>query len=513
MRILYTILHFKKTVYFFITIGLMYLSWRVSVELIVSSRIDRTIEAKWILFLLSVALVLLMFLAFRSVLILIIERRKKLIGSMIKTKLSVSFFLVTIVPVILLSIFIAFLINTGIKAVYRPSIEKALNITTHILRRDMSKLRKNFKSEVRKYFYKNPYYTVRNNFTSGDYLIKCAGISRSPYNKIPEFIKKLFLKGQVWSRLVPLEYQKKLFLIYILKNPNSNICFMCAELPEIYRKSAPVIISALREYRQIRLLRNPLQVALVYIVLLFVIMLTLLVLIVAMRLAKNISEPIKALAKGTRRVAEGNLDYRVKSKAKDELSLLVDNFNTMTDELQRSQQRLFYAEKFAAWQEVAKRLAHEIKNPLTPIKLAAERVLRQSEKNEKNIINVINQAIPAIITEVDVIQQLVDEFASFARLPKKNEVNVEVNNLIRKIIDVFIESNTDITFSVQLLSEPLRLMMDRNQMRRAIGNLVNNSINALRSNTEQVQSERHISISLEIVKDKGGLLISIKDKV
>ncbi|MCK4906599.1 MAG: hypothetical protein KAS64_03565, partial [Spirochaetes bacterium] len=139
MRILYTILHFKKTVYFFITIGLMYLSWRVSVELIVSSRIDRTIEAKWILFLLSVALVLLMFLAFRSVLILIIERRKKLIGSMIKTKLSVSFFLVTIVPVILLSIFIAFLINTGIKAVYRPSIEKALNITTLILRRDMSK--------------------------------------------------------------------------------------------------------------------------------------------------------------------------------------------------------------------------------------------------------------------------------------------------------------------------------------------------------------------------------------
>jgi nitrogen fixation/metabolism regulation signal transduction histidine kinase len=90
-----------------------------------------------------------------------------------------------------------------------------------------------------------------------------------------------------------------------------------------------------------------------------------------------VTVPIQELARATRYVAEDNLDYAIEVDAKDELRLLIDSFNRMTHDLKLNKELLKHSERSAAWRDIARRIAHEIKNPLTPIKLSAERLLKQ----------------------------------------------------------------------------------------------------------------------------------------
>ncbi|MBW7859291.1 MAG: HAMP domain-containing protein, partial [Leptonema sp. (in: Bacteria)] len=140
--------------------------------------------------------------------------------------------------------------------------------------------------------------------------------------------------------------------------------------------------------------------------------------IVAIVIARQISHPIVSLAAATRSVTEGKLDTRIDLRAEGEIGILIESFNSMTEELQTLRSRLLHSLRVGAWQEVARRLAHEIKNPLTPIQLSSERMLRKLEKGDQaGIEEVVKTGANTIIEQVNVLKHLLGEFSDFARMP------------------------------------------------------------------------------------------------
>ena len=135
---------------------------------------------------------------------------------------------------------------------------------------------------------------------------------------------------------------------------------------------------------------------------------------------------------------------------------------------------LVKAQKAQAWKEVARRIAHEIKNPLTPITLNAERIRRQFKKGNPEIGEIIDKAVDSILAEVEVIKRLIDEFRKFARLPLPEKKLSDVNSLIRSSLEPF-ENRIKLNFKFEDLPQ---IPLDRNLMREVLINLIENSIEA-----------------------------------
>lgn len=215
--------------------------------------------------------------------------------------------------------------------------------------------------------------------------------------------------------------------------------------------------------------------------LLFSLPIVLLCLLVSFYLADELVLPILSLEDAIRRVAQGDFSFRILVRSRDELSVLVNSFNRMVTELGDSRQKLLQAEKIAAWKEIARRLAHELKNPLTPIKLSAQRILRraQGEHTAAELESVVSGSVPAIIREVDLLDGLLREFSDFARLPEPRRVSLRLAEVVEQAVAVYAPSAPAVTFDLEGLPADLTLSADAEQLRRALSNLLANALHAL----------------------------------
>ena len=135
--------------------------------------------------------------------------------------------------------------------------------------------------------------------------------------------------------------------------------------------------------------------------------------------ARRLSKPLEALARATADVGVGKRPADLPVRGNDEVAQLTRAFNQMTHDLERSEEQLRQSERVAAWREIARRIAHEIKNPLTPIQLSAERLKRKYGRVITTDREVFDQCTDTIVRQVDDIKRMVDEFSSFARMPKR----------------------------------------------------------------------------------------------
>jgi two-component system nitrogen regulation sensor histidine kinase NtrY len=138
-------------------------------------------------------------------------------------------------------------------------------------------------------------------------------------------------------------------------------------------------------------------------------------------------------------------------------------------------------ERMEAWREVARRIAHEIKNPLTPIQLAAQRLQRRFAPQITQNTDVFNECIGSIAQEVGAIKKLVNEFSIFARLPTADHLPENLNVLIQEIIPVFVEAHRDIDFVSELDAVLPLLELDREGLKRVVRNLLDNAVAACRA--------------------------------
>ena len=201
--------------------------------------------------------------------------------------------------------------------------------------------------------------------------------------------------------------------------------------------------------------------------------------LVSLLLTERIISPITHLEVATRRVAEGDFSFRILTRPRDELAALVDSFNGMISELERSRRKLLQAERITAWQEIAQRLAHEIRNPLTPIKLSAQRMLKKHDEGTPGFDKVLLPAVSSIITEVDNLERMLREFGEFAKLPMPQIEPARLSEMLQEVASVYRNLSTTVRIDLSELDPLVVVSVDRNQMKRVFANLFTNAIQAM----------------------------------
>ena len=243
-----------------------------------------------------------------------------------------------------------------------------------------------------------------------------------------------------------------------------------------------------------------------YMVFILISLLILLIsILIGLLFADTLIKPITDLIKTSNKIKSGNLSVKVPQiSTKDEMSLLIKTFNEMTQKLKSQRIELKKRERNAAWSDIARRIAHEIKNPLTPIQLSAEYLKSKSKSKEDK------SYADTIIKKVSSIEDMVNEFSMFAKLPSPKFGTIKLNKLCSDLILFHKKSNKKIKFLSTNLNKVLIIKIDETQISMAISNLIQNSIESINEN--QSKNKRfNGKINLSIYPKKGNVYIKIDD--
>lgn len=197
-------------------------------------------------------------------------------------------------------------------------------------------------------------------------------------------------------------------------------------------------------------------------------------------MAERIADPVNRLTRATRRIAAGDLDARIAATSSDELRRLVQAFNAMASDLQRQRAQLERTNRLEAWAEMARQVAHEIKNPLTPIQLNAEHLRRVHADRGEPMGPVLQECVDTILQQVRLLRQIASEFSNFASSPTAKPADVRVDELLSEILAPYraglgerIEFHVDVPASLP----PARV--DRSLTARAFTNIIENALHAM----------------------------------
>jgi len=232
-------------------------------------------------------------------------------------------------------------------------------------------------------------------------------------------------------------------------------------------------------FRQLSEFRTFFQMGIILVFLFFSLPLLLLAILVSFFLSSEISRPISNLEVAIRKVADGDFSYRLLNKEDDDLFSLSESFNQMIRELENTRESTRQTQKISAWQEIAQRLAHELRNPLTPIQLSAQRVLRNELKPgaEKNLKTI--SSMETIIHEVSRLDVLLKEFRDFARMPTVNPQYLPLLKTMKDCSDSYSTSFPDIVFDFSSVGETLIFHVDPIQIVQVFSNLFKNAVEAM----------------------------------
>jgi signal transduction histidine kinase len=197
-------------------------------------------------------------------------------------------------------------------------------------------------------------------------------------------------------------------------------------------------------------------------------------------MAERIADPVNRLMRATRRIARGDLDARVLATSSDELRRLVDAFNQMADDLQRQRGELERTNRLAAWADMARQVAHDIKNPLTPIQLNAEHLRRVHLDQGRPLGGLVDECVANILGQVRLLRQISSEFSSFATSPEPKPLDTSLSELIDEVVDPYrsglagrVAVHADVPASLP------RVRIDRMLIGRALTNVIENALHAM----------------------------------
>ena len=204
--------------------------------------------------------------------------------------------------------------------------------------------------------------------------------------------------------------------------------------------------------------------------------------------AARVTRPVRRLSEGAREVTEGNWNARVDVRGNDEMAQLSRAFNRMTEQLSEQRARLVQAERVAAWRELARRLAHELKNPLFPLQTTVENLRRAKEQGggdgRNQFEEVFQESTGILLSEIDNLKKIIGRFSDFARMPQPELARVNLNDLVREIVKLFeaqfsAVGRPPITPELHLEEDLPPVQADATLLRRAIENLVLNAMDAM----------------------------------
>jgi signal transduction histidine kinase len=198
--------------------------------------------------------------------------------------------------------------------------------------------------------------------------------------------------------------------------------------------------------------------------------------------AARVSRPIEELARAAEDVASGNWDTHVPSRGRDEVSVLARSFNHMTDQLTSQRERLVQSERVAAWRELARRLAHELKNPLFPLQLTVENLVRARALPEEEFDEIFRESTATLGAEIANLKTIIGRFSDFSKMPKPELERMDARDAINRVHALYAntgQSGAEIKIALDVSQEPMPIDADTELLHRALSNLVLNAIDAM----------------------------------
>ena len=231
---------------------------------------------------------------------------------------------------------------------------------------------------------------------------------------------------------------------------------------------------------------------------------------------RPVTRRIARLAAATRPVAEGDLSVRVALEGDDEVADLGRAFDRMLEELAQSRARVEFLKRMGEWQKMARRLAHEIKNPLTPIQLAVEECHRRYQGDDPEFRRILDTTLEVVEEEVGSLRRLVSEFASFARLPRAALRSADLGEFLRGQAEHFAAADADaddralfagVDLSFDVPEGPMPAALDEEMLHRALGNVIRNAAQAIRD----AGRGRRGKVRVEARAEGAGYVIAVDD--
>jgi two-component system, NtrC family, nitrogen regulation sensor histidine kinase NtrY len=200
--------------------------------------------------------------------------------------------------------------------------------------------------------------------------------------------------------------------------------------------------------------------------------------------AARVTRPVQKLASAAREVSEGNWNAHVDVHGGDEVGQLAKSFNQMTTQLVEQREKLVQVERVAAWRELARRLAHELKNPLFPLQTTVENLQRAREQNSDQFDEVFRESTRIMLGEIDNLKAIVSRFSDFAKMPQPELAPVNLNEIVRNVVKLFeaqfnAVGRPPISPELHLEENLPMIQADATLLHRAIENLVLNAMDAM----------------------------------
>jgi nitrogen fixation/metabolism regulation signal transduction histidine kinase len=448
-------------------------------------------------------IVVLLLLLSRNLIKLFFEKRQKWLG--FKRKLIAAFIGLSIIPCILLFVVASGLLTSSIENWFSIHVERSLDASLEVAQTyytEAQKTTEQFAKQIGLELQENPslkdnparlraflkakaqqYHTDALHLLTPKMALILSTGQQSDWLVGAGFPFPLELTGKTVEPGKPITTittspQGDLMRVALISAGNMPIVVVDRLIPIAFLQKMERIKKESEEYKQLKVFENPIKAS--YLLSFFIVVLLIVFSATwfGVYLARGITIPIEKLAEGTAAVAQGNLDYQIPLTVKDELGTLVASFNKMTHDLKQSREALVRAEKIATWQEVALQMAHEIKNPLTPIQLATERLRKKYFERAQDLDKIFDESTQTVINEVQGLTALVNEFSNFARLPPVHLVHQKIEPILEEVVRLYQSGHKEIAFQMQL-SETLPLLrLDRDQMKRVFVNLFENAVEA-----------------------------------
>ncbi len=200
--------------------------------------------------------------------------------------------------------------------------------------------------------------------------------------------------------------------------------------------------------------------------------------------AARVTRPVERLAEAAREVAAGNWSAQAEVTSSDELGELAESFNQMTHELLEQKERLVQTERVAAWRELARRLAHELKNPLFPLQLTVENLLRAREQSPEQFEEIFRESSATLLAEIANLKAIIGRFSEFSKMPNPQWQRLDLNDIVSNVARLFqaqlrLPERPPIECRLELAEDLAPLAADSDLLHRALSNLVLNAMDAM----------------------------------
>ena len=461
------------------------------------------------------------------------ERRKGKLGSETSLRYILFFSTTTLLPSIIIAIFSLILFNVGLQKYFDSKIKTVVSNSAEVAKNYVDQIRSSIEADISlmvldvnnqsALYYEKPKQFL--NVLSSQRLLR-----RLDEVHLIDSSGNIIMSNIVDISMNFVPPPEEAFIMSLdgrpvrIVDPRTNRTSALVKLNNfidtylyIVKFMDPKVINYLKQtgeavsfYYSVQERKTGIKITFAVIYLLIVSLLLFLSIILSINFASRLTTPIINLITASEKISSGDLNAKVAQIETDkDFKKLNLNFNSMIEKLRKQQDKLLLSERHAAWESVARKLAHEIKNPLTPIQLSIDRIKEKylnkidGDKDFSNYLNTITKQIKDI-------EYLLNEFSDFARMPKPILKKVDLNKIISRSVNLHEMSNTDKTFRLSKGKLSSDVSGDEEQLNRVFINLIKNSIESIdekKSKKDDFKGE----ISIDIKADSDYIYVTIID--